>query len=281
MTLVGRAIEIYRREGLRNLLTATARFLWTKAVGTSLSVLYGLPPVDRYAFAVSVRRLRSRMDRERGVDDVLETAYHYTGVGFYHSITPVQHPGELGEVAATVADLDPDVVVEIGTGRGGSTYVWTRCTDASTVVSVDVDFSWLGVSPLRYRNRPRFMRSFAEETDLRFIEADSRREDTVELVREAIDGRAIDFLFIDGDHSYEGVKRDFELYRPLVADGGLIALHDTRDDQTGVPSFWGELADEYETEEIHLRTEHRSLPHLRPELQERLRERGGIGLVHA
>lgn len=39
-------------------------------------------------------------------------------------------------------------------------------------------------------------------------------------------GRPIRFLLIDADHSYEGVKRDFELWSPLVAPGGLIVFHD-------------------------------------------------------
>ena len=37
----------------------------------------------------------------------------------------------------------------------------------------------------------------------------------------------IDFLFIDGDHSYEGVKTDFELYSKILVDNGVIVLHDT------------------------------------------------------
>lgn len=37
----------------------------------------------------------------------------------------------------------------------------------------------------------------------------------------------IDFLFIDGDHSYEGVKSDFELYSKLLSPKGIIVLHDT------------------------------------------------------
>ena len=36
----------------------------------------------------------------------------------------------------------------------------------------------------------------------------------------------MDFLFIDGDHSYKGAKRDYELYSPLVRRGGVIAFHD-------------------------------------------------------
>ena len=37
----------------------------------------------------------------------------------------------------------------------------------------------------------------------------------------------IDFLHIDADHHYEGVKLDWELYRTLVPASGIITLHDT------------------------------------------------------
>lgn len=37
----------------------------------------------------------------------------------------------------------------------------------------------------------------------------------------------IDFLHIDADHSYEGVKRDFELYSQIMSPGGIISLHDS------------------------------------------------------
>jgi predicted O-methyltransferase YrrM len=44
--------------------------------------------------------------------------------------------------------------------------------------------------------------------------------------------KTIDFIFIDGDHSYEGLKKDWELYSAKVALNGIIALHDTT-----VPDF--------------------------------------------
>ena len=34
----------------------------------------------------------------------------------------------------------------------------------------------------------------------------------------------LDLLFIDGDHSYEGVRQDYKMYSKLVRDGGLIAF---------------------------------------------------------
>lgn len=39
--------------------------------------------------------------------------------------------------------------------------------------------------------------------------------------------RPVSFVFIDGDHSYTAVKKDFELWFPKVAVGGVMAFHDS------------------------------------------------------
>ena len=49
------------------------------------------------------------------------------------------------------------------------------------------------------------------------------------LTTEVVDrypGRPIRFLLIDADHSYDGVRADFESWSPKVAPGGLIVFHD-------------------------------------------------------
>ena len=46
-----------------------------------------------------------------------------------------------------------------------------------------------------------------------------------EAVKYIEDG-SLDFLFIDGNHSYESVKEDIKLYLPKVKKGGLISGHD-------------------------------------------------------
>lgn len=38
----------------------------------------------------------------------------------------------------------------------------------------------------------------------------------------------LDFVFVDGDHSYEGLATDWTLWTPLIAGGGVIALHDSQ-----------------------------------------------------
>jgi hypothetical protein len=45
----------------------------------------------------------------------------------------------------------------------------------------------------------------------------------------------IDYLHIDGDHSYEGVKKDFDLYSTIMSENGIITIHDT--DQSYHDSF--------------------------------------------
>jgi predicted O-methyltransferase YrrM len=37
-----------------------------------------------------------------------------------------------------------------------------------------------------------------------------------------------DFVFVDGDHSWDGISTDWNAWSPLVAPGGVVALHDSR-----------------------------------------------------
>lgn len=59
---------------------------------------------------------------------------------------------------------------------------------------------------------PRFIKSTSQEAYYNFF------------VRHEI---KIDLLFLDGDHSYEGLKSDFELYTTLLNDKGVVIVHDT------------------------------------------------------
>jgi predicted O-methyltransferase YrrM len=47
---------------------------------------------------------------------------------------------------------------------------------------------------------------------------------------EAVSGWAdpIDFLFVDGDHSWRGIDQDWRGWTPFVEPDGIVALHDTR-----------------------------------------------------
>ena len=70
------------------------------------------------------------------------------------------------------------------------------------------------------------------------IVGNSQLAETVEKLKARLSGRMIDLLFIDGDHSFQGVKTDYELYEPLTRH--LIAFHDIFGD---VSRFWNEVID--------------------------------------
>ncbi len=63
-----------------------------------------------------------------------------------------------------------------------------------------------------------------------------------------------DFLFIDGNHTFEGVKADFEMYSGLVRPGGLIVFDDIclhlASLNCHVDHFWQEMKNEGRTREF-------------------------------
>jgi predicted O-methyltransferase YrrM len=79
----------------------------------------------------------------------------------------------------------------------------------------------------------------------KIIQGDSHLEKIEKRLQKLLKGRLIDFLFIDGDHMYEGVRRDFEMYAISVAQGGIVAFHDAFIiDNPGVEvhRFWEQAA---------------------------------------
>jgi predicted O-methyltransferase YrrM len=72
---------------------------------------------------------------------------------------------------------------------------------------------------------------------------------------------SIDFLFIDGDHHYEAVRREYQLYAPLVREGGIIGFHDTNNrgiDGVEVDHFMRELDERISAKTADFRTDRKS-----------------------
>lgn len=47
-------------------------------------------------------------------------------------------------------------------------------------------------------------------------------------VHPEVAGQPVDWIFIDGDHSYEGLRADWTAWRDKIAPDGIVALHDSR-----------------------------------------------------
>ena len=110
--------------------------------------------------------------------------------------------------------------VEIGAYKGRSTwYIARALEDAGSADRV------LSIDPHLEGTQEEFARNLAATGIGERV--DARAAYSHEVVRDV--DSPVGLLWIDGDHSYEGVRRDFEEWFPKVAVGGWIALHDTVD----------------------------------------------------
>jgi predicted O-methyltransferase YrrM len=141
----------------------------------------------------------------------------------------------------------PKVVCEIGSAGGGTLFLFSRVSHPEgRFISVDIRYP----TKAHKNSLPYLMGS---KQSLILIEAKSQDPKTVERVKKCLCNNLIDFLFIDGDHSYEGVSEDFAIYSQMVKPNGIIAFHDIHPDYflhygketyayTGkVPFFWQDL----------------------------------------
>jgi cephalosporin hydroxylase len=172
------------------------------------------------------------------------------------AIRPVQTRSEIVEYACIVAEVLPRTVLEIGTFRGGTLFIHSRlAAPDATLISVDLPGSPLG-RIWRWAHTPIFNRFTKNGQTLHLLRMDSHRSATQYAVSKLLNGRKLDLLFVDGDHSYAGVRSDFEMYSPLVRPGGLVAFHDiaVQLPPNEVARFWNEIKPRYRYVEILHRT---------------------------
>lgn len=169
----------------------------------------------------------------------------------YKVIRPLQVRTEILELARIVADARPHAVLEIGTFRGGTLFVFSRlAAPDAVIVSLDLPVSLRG-KLVRVAQGPLFHQFVRGQQSLHLLREDSHRSESVAHVAAIRKDRPLDFFFIDGDHSYEGVKADFELHSRTVRPGGIVAFHDIAMTlPSGVPKLWEELKSRYRHKEI-------------------------------
>lgn len=172
----------------------------------------------------------------------------YKGCGWYKRLWSLQVDSEFIELINRLSKMESEITIEIGTYLGGTLIGWSRITK-TLLISVDI--------PQGYnQKRQKLYKSLSYPTlnpEIITLQEDSQVISTVDKVRQILQDRKVDILFIDGDHQYNGVKKDFELWSPLVRSGGVIVFHDIIKcdvNNYGVHLLWEELKSIYKTEEI-------------------------------
>ncbi len=160
----------------------------------------------------------------------------------------VQVPEEIEALASFVAELKPRNVLEIGTWKGGTFYLWCSLSDRRGLkISIDLPGGAFGGDRLTPGDLERRRVARREFQYAYAISGDSHSEPVHRQVKDFLAGEHLDFLFVDGDHTYEGVTQDFLMYKDFVSPSGWIAFHDINDsdwhraNNVGVAKLWGEL----------------------------------------
>ncbi|MCA1593749.1 MAG: class I SAM-dependent methyltransferase [Acidobacteria bacterium] len=214
----------------------------------------------REAHRLAALRAKSEDARE-WIDDLMSS----------HFFRPLQKRSEILRLWEVVRAHSPAAVCEIGAAGGGTAFVFAdAAAHDATIISVDVHFTDARRDAIcHFRRRGQ---------RLVCVEGDSHDARTLDAVSVCLQGRALDLLYLDGDHSYEGVATDFQMYAPLVRPGGLVVFHDivpdyrtryglqTSSDTGGVPQFWDEIKQRHAViEEI---------------IEDQAQDGYGIGILH-
>ena len=220
-----RAIEVLKNEGWGTFFRKA--LVYTKPALEFLILPYALVKVKKSNFT--------------NLNDLVDFCFH--GIGGL--IKPLQVREEILALLKILQEKKPRVVIEIGTYSGGTLFLLSRvASEDATMVSIDFpDVRFGGGYPLW--KIPLYKAFRLARQKLYLIRADSHSPETLSNVKEILGGNRVELLFLDGDHSYEGVKKDFEMFSPLVKKGGIIAFHDivVHPAETGceVSKFWNQL----------------------------------------
>lgn len=107
-------------------------------------------------------------------------------------------------------------ILELGVAEGGTLKIWEKLLPQnknSLLVGVDID--------------PKITWDYKDSiVNIQIVTGPSEKDSTREAVKKILNGRKVDFLFIDTRHWNDAVKIDLYEYGGFVRDDGIIAFHD-------------------------------------------------------
>jgi len=227
-----------------------------RKLGTITRSLFHALIKTRISLKFAAVILRRETNKCNSIEDFVDLAFNIFNIFPIKlwNIKPAQVKGEIAEFLRFLAEHKPKFILEIGTAGGGTLFLFARVSSPDAmIISIDLPGGRFG-GGYPERRKTLYELFATRKQKIHLIRGDAHALATLNMVEKILKGRKLDFVFIDGDHKYDGVKRDCEMYRRLVGKGGIIAFHDVCPHlpQTGceVDKFWCEIKDEYEHIEI-------------------------------
>lgn len=238
-TELNRAVEIYHSRGISGLAISAGRFIKYHT---------HLPSFVWQLIAYRARRDIEKLPPLTPAESV-DYIYSDARLGLFRR---EQKRSEILQLLELVHERQQKTVLEIGTATGATLFLFARNAHPKAhIISIDLPGGKFGGGYPEWKWQLYKSLTLLEQK-IRLI-----RDDSHDSIMWRGISFGIDFLFIDGDHSYEGVKQDFEMYSPLVRKGGIIAIHDivpiipgSKEEGCEVSRFWNEIKTKNKTQEI-------------------------------
>jgi cephalosporin hydroxylase len=164
----------------------------------------------------------------------------------------LQNEWEFNKLMEIYQSHQPKVVLEIGSFYGGTLWHWIHYnSQLEKLTSIDLPITPKDTRYHNMINAKAKWKDWIHGTNIRFTEilGDSRSRQVLKKAFEVHQEPDVDFLLIDGDHSYKGVLNDFHNYYGLVKKGSLIVLHDVITIKS-VKKFWDQIKSRHNYTEI-------------------------------
>jgi cephalosporin hydroxylase len=144
-------------------------------------------------------------------------SYNFTWMG-----RPIiQFPEDIVVMQELVWRVQPDVIVETGVAHGGSIVFYASLLELlgrGEVIGIDIE--------IRPHNR-RAIEAHPMAKRIHLIEGSSTDPETARQVLERSRGTTRALVVLDSNHTHEHVRRELELYSPLVRAGSYLVVFDT------------------------------------------------------
>jgi cephalosporin hydroxylase len=163
----------------------------------------------------------------------------------------LQERWEFSKLVEIYERLNPEVVAEIGTFYGGTLWYWLRhSTRVKIITSIDMPITRHDIRYYKMLDCKDLWHGWTKNVQFNVLTGNSRSSEIIAAARNIHFTFKADFLLIDGDHTYRGVKADFENYQDIVKPGGSIVFHDIVGIK-GVRMLWKQLKKKYRYTEIY------------------------------
>lgn len=138
-------------------------------------------------------------------------------------------------------------MIELGVWRGGTLWLFAEFVKPDTpLIAIDRPDSVEQHDGRNLKALNRIIQRLIDDGhDVHFLH--ERGDDVYDDIERLLPRRKVDLLHLDGDHTYEGAKIDFERYTPFVRRGGIVLMHDVDhvdglSYEESVARYWDELS---------------------------------------